>query len=107
MLWVSDHGATNRITNDPRILYDGLAIPPGEKKVLIGNGRAMRVLGVGSLNSIMHFRIDFHVKLSEVYVTEGIVINLFSLHDAQTRQKISLGKDDAHLFDGRLPFPRD
>ena len=55
----------------------------------------------------MHFKIDFHVKLSEVYVTEGIGINMFSLHDAQTRQKVSLGENDAHLFDGRLTFPRD
>ena len=50
----------------------------------------------------MHFKIDFHVKLSEVYVTKGIGINLFSLHDAQTRQKIFLGKNDAHLFDGHF-----
>ena len=42
-----------------------------------------------------------------MYVTEGIGFNLFSRHDARARQTITLGKDGAHLFDGRLTFPRD
>ena len=67
----------------------------------------MRVLGVGSLNLKMHSKTDFHVKLREVYVTEGIGFNLFSMHDARARQTINLDKDGAHVFDGRLAFPPD
>ena len=37
----------------------------------------MRVLVVGSLNLKMHSKTDFHVKLGELYVTEGIGFNLF------------------------------
>ena len=31
------------VTNDPRIVYDWVDIPPRDKKDLIGNGKGMRV----------------------------------------------------------------
>ena len=40
----------------------------------------MRVIEVGILNLKMHAKTDFDVKHTEVYVTEGIGFNLFSLH---------------------------
>ena len=66
----------------------------------------MRMLGAGSLNVKMHSHTVFHVKLRELYVTEGIGFNLSSLYDAQACQIITLDKDGAHLVDGRLNFPR-
>ncbi|CAN0289655.1 unnamed protein product, partial [Laminaria digitata] len=92
-VWVSDNGAMNLITSDPRNVYDWIDVPPGEEYVLIGNGRRMRVRGVGSLNLKMHSKTDFNVKLTGVYVTEGIGFNLFSLHDAQSRQTLTLDRD--------------
>ena len=106
-IWISDNGATNHITNDSTNVYDWVKIPPGKEQVLIGNGKGMRVVGVGSLNLKMHSKTDFNVKLTGVYVTEGIGFNLFSLHDAQARQTITLDKDGVHLFQNRLTFPRD
>ena len=106
-LWVSDNGATDHITNDPTNVYDWEAIPPGKEKVLIGGGKEMRVMGVGSLNLTMHSTTDLNVKLTQVYVTEGIWFNLFSLHNVQARQTITLDKNGAHLFDKRLTFPRN
>ena len=88
-------------------MYDWVEIPRGKYKVLIGDGKAMRVLGVGSLNLKMHSKTDLKVKLNAAYVTEGIGFNLFSFHDAQAKQPITLGKNGAHLFDNRLTFPRD
>ena len=106
-VWVSDNGATNHITSDARNVYDWIDVPPGKEYVLIGNGKGMKVKGVGSLNLKMHSKTDFNVKLTGVYVTEGIGFNLFSLHDAQARQTITLDKEGVHLFDHRLTFPRD
>ena len=103
--WASDHGATNHVTDDPRNGW--VAIPPGKETVLVGDGRSMRVLGVCNLNLRIHSKTDFHVKFREVYVTDGIGFNLFSLSDAQARQIITLDKDGARRFDGRLNFPRD
>ena len=105
--WVSDNGATNHITSDARNVYDWVEIPPEKRKVMIGDGKATRVIGVGSLNLIMHSKTDFDVKLTGVYVMEGIGFNLFSLHQAQARQTIILHKEGTHLFDRQLTFPRD
>ena len=74
---------------------------------MIGDGKAMRVIGVGVLNLRMHLKTDLDVKLTGVYVTEGIRFNLFSLHQARARQTIILDKEGAHLFDRQLAFPRD
>ncbi|CAN0463970.1 unnamed protein product, partial [Laminaria digitata] len=98
-VWVSDNGATNHITSDARNFYGWIDVPPGKEHALIGNGRGMRVKGVGSLHLKMQSKTDFNVKLTGVYVTEGIGFNLFSLHDAQARQTITLDKDGVHLFD--------
>ena len=106
-VWVSDNGATNHITSDARNVYNWVEIPPEKLKVIIGDGKAMRVIGVGILNLRMHSKTDFDVKLTGVYVTEGIGFNLFSLHQAQARQTIILGKEGAHLFDRQLTFARD
>ena len=95
---VSDNGATNHITNDSRHVCDWVEIPPGKEKVLIGDGREMRVLDVGILNLKMHSKTDFNVRLNEVFLTEGIGFNLFSLHYAQARQTIISLTRKAHTF---------
>ena len=105
--WVSDNGATNHITSDACNVYDWVEIPPEKRNVMIGDGKAMRVIGVGSLNLIMHSKTDFDVKLRGAYVTEGIGFNLFYLHKAQTRQTIIQDKEAAHLFDRQLTLRRD
>ena len=104
---MSENGASNNITSDPTNVYDLEGIPPGKEKVLIGDGKEMREMGVGSFNLTMHSTTDFDVNLTLVYVTEGIGFNLFSLHDVQARQIITLDKEGVHLFDNRLTFPRD
>ena len=85
-LWVSENDATNHITNAPSNVYDWVEIPPGKEKVLIGHGKGMGVMGIGSLNRKMHAKVDFNVKLTNVYVKTRIGFDLFSLHDAQARQ---------------------
>ena len=100
--WVSDNGATNHITSDARNVYEWVEIPPEKRKVMAGHGKAMRVIGVGSLNLRMQSKTDFDVKLTGVYAAEGIGFNLFSLHQAQARQTIILDKEGAHLFDRQL-----
>ena len=47
------------------------------------------------------------MTLTRVYVTEGIQYNLFSLHEAQGRQRIIMDEDGLHLFDNRLTFLRE
>ena len=103
-LWVSENGATNHVTSDPRNVYDWVEIPPGKEKVLIGRGKEMRVRGVGSLDLNMPAATDFNVKLIGVHVTGGIGFNTFSLHDAQSRQTITLDNDGVHLFHKQLTF---
>ena len=104
---VSDNGATNYHSSRSRNMYDWVKIPRGKEKVLIGHGKAMRVLGVVSLNVKMHSKPDFNVKLNDVYVMEGMRFNRCSLHDAQARQSITLHKDGAHLIDNRPTFACD
>ena len=103
-LWISDNGATNHIINDSRNVYDWVETPPGKEKVLNGDWKGMRVIGVGTLNLRMHSKTDFDVKLTRVCVTEGIDFDLFSIHDAQQHQKITLDKHGVHLFDFRGAF---
>ena len=64
--WVSDNGAMNHITSDARNVYDSVEIPPEKRKVIIGDGKARRVIGVGSLNLGMHLNTAFDVKLTGV-----------------------------------------
>ena len=52
-------------------------------KFLIGGEKEMRAMGVGSRNLNVHSKTDLYVKLTSVYVTEGIGFKLFSLYDAQ------------------------
>ena len=67
----------------------------------------MRVKGVGSLDLKMHSKTDIKFKLTGVYVTDGIGFNLFSIHDAQAMQTITLDEEGVHQFIIRLPFPRN
>lgn len=106
-VWVSDNRATNHITSNVRNVYDWIDIPSGKERVMIANGKAMRVIGLGSLNLIMHSKTDLGVKRTGVYVTQGIRFNLFSLDDAQSRQPITHDKDGVHLCDHLLIFPLD
>ena len=55
----------------------------------------------------MHAETDFNVQWTGVYVTEGTEFNLFSLHDAESRQNITLDKDGVHLFIMQLRFARN
>ena len=47
----------------------------------------------------MHSKTDFNVKSTGVCVTEGIGFNMLSLHEAQAKKTIIMGKDDVQLFD--------
>lgn len=50
----SDNGAANHVTSDPRFVYDWVEIPPGKEKVLIGDGKEVKVIGLGSPNPTLH-----------------------------------------------------
>ena len=76
-MWVSDNGATNHVTSDPRFVYDSVEIPPGQDKVLIGDEKEMNVIGIRSLNLKLHSKTDFNEKLTIVDVTEDIQYKLF------------------------------
>lgn len=67
----------------------------------------MGVTGVGSLILEMHSKIDFNVTLTGVYVTEGIELNCFPLHQAQACQTITMDNYGVNLFNNHLTFPRD
>ena len=95
---MSDNGATHHITSDPTNVYDWVHITPGKEKVQIGSTNEMRARGAGNLNLKMHTATGFNVKLTGVDVTEGILFDLFSFHDAQSRDTITLDKDGVHLF---------
>ena len=105
--WVSDIGATIHITSDARNVCDWVEIHPEKRQVVIGDGKTMRVVGVGSINLRIYSKTDFDVKLTGVYATEGIGFNLFLLYQAQTQRTIILYKEGAHLCDRQLTFPRD
>ena len=81
-MWVSDNGATNHVTCDPLFVYEWAEISPGKKKVMIGDGKEMNEIGIGSLNLKLRSKTDFNVTLTRVCVTEGIQYNVFSLHEA-------------------------
>ena len=66
----------------------GLRFLLGRRRVETVGG--MRVKGVGSLDLKMHSKTDIKFKLTGVYVTDGIGFNLFSIHDAQAMQTITL-----------------
>ena len=66
--------------------------------MLIGDGRAMRVLGVCSLDVKMNSKADFNVKLREVNVTEGIGSNLVQLHDVHGRQIVTVSTRMVHTL---------
>lgn len=74
----SENGLTDHITSDASFMYDWVEISPENEKVLTGGGKAMMVTGLCSLNLKMHSTTDFHVKLTGVYVTEGIGVNPFA-----------------------------
>ena len=66
--------------------------------MLIGDDRAVRVLGVCSLDVKMHSKTDCDVKLPEVNVTEGIGFNLVPLHDAEARHIVTLSTRMVHTL---------
>lgn len=105
-LRVSEHGAKNRITSDPIIVYDWVDISQGKEKVRIGTEKEIRMQGIGSPNLKLHAATDINVKLTGVHVTEIIEFNLFSLHGSQSRPIITLENDGVHLFNKQMAFPR-
>ena len=106
-MWVSDNGATYHVTSYPRFMYDWVEIPPGQEKVLIGDGKEINGILMGSLNLKLHSKTVFIVTLTRRLVTEGIQYNLSSIHEAQGRQRIIMDEDGVHLFDNLLTFLRD
>ena len=66
--------------------------------MLIEDDRAMRVLGVCSLDVKMHSKTDSNVKLREANVTDGIGFNLVPLHDVQGRQIVTVSTRMVHTL---------
>ena len=75
----------------------------------------MRVVWVGSQHLQKGGTTDFNVKLPGVHVTEGLGFTHFSVHDGQSREKITSDQfyncltlpRDSHLYATRLnPTPQ-
>ena len=108
--WLSDNGATHHTTSNDDGMYDLRSPPKGRHKVVVGNGVTITVRAVGCLNVMYHMQTatgvkNFCVKLTEVYLLDGIRFNLFSLHQTQLSQRIVLDAKGVHLFGGELVFP--
>ena len=101
-LRVSNNGVTNHSTGDSRNVYDWVEIPRGKYHGLIGSGKNMRVVGVGSHTLQTHGATDINMKLPDVHVTEGLGFIHFSVHDGQSRETIT-----SDQFYNSLIFPRD
>lgn len=59
--------ATNHITNDLRNVHDRVAISPGKERLMIDNGKEMRLTGVGSFNLKVHTNNNYNVNFTERY----------------------------------------
>ena len=108
---IADNGVTNMVTEDSRNVFNLKPASVGRESAQFGNGNFLGVLCVGSLNLVLNMdtpagESDFRVQLSELYVLDGLNINLFSLHHEQCKQHIVLNDAGMHLCDGRLIFPR-
>lgn len=73
--------------------------------VTIGDGRAMKVLCVGSLK--LHGDTGIRVHLPRVHVVDGLAINISSLDAVQVKHPITLDSAGVHLYGGNIAFPRE
>ncbi|CAN0426647.1 unnamed protein product, partial [Scytosiphon promiscuus] len=101
-----DSGASDHMTGDSEHVFNREAPSKGKEWVMVGDGRAMKVLWVGSLNLNMHGNTDVGVHLPRVYVVDGLAVNLFSLHAIQVKHPVTLDSAGVHLFGGTITFPR-
>ncbi|CAM9930784.1 unnamed protein product, partial [Hapterophycus canaliculatus] len=92
-LWISDSGSTYHTTGDPRLMYDMRKITPEESRIAIGDGRAFSVIGMGSLDLILHAKREFPITLKNVISVERMHFNLFPLHCGQETPTIILDRD--------------
>ncbi|CAN0320397.1 unnamed protein product, partial [Laminaria digitata] len=80
-----DSGASDHMTGNAEHVFNREAPSKQQQWVMIGDGRAMKVLCVGSLNLELHGDTDVGVQLPRVYVVDGLAINLYSLHAVQAK----------------------
>ncbi|CAM9485197.1 unnamed protein product, partial [Hapterophycus canaliculatus] len=92
-LWISDSGSTYHPTGDPRLMYDMRGISPEERRIAIGDGRALNVIGMGSLGLILHAKTEFPITVKNVILVERMHFNLFSLHCGQDTQTMILDRE--------------
>lgn len=72
---------------------------------MIGDGTAMKVFFVGTLNLQLHVDTDVGVQLLRVYAVGGLAINLFSLHTVQAKHAIKLDSTKVHFFGEKIILP--
>ena len=113
-VWHADSGSTHHKTGDLTHVFDTRAPPSDSNSVVLGNGKVMPVLAVGSL------KVRFYqssrdgpdsngtcILLTNAYVLEGIRFNfIFDPSGSKEPTFVLSGNDGVHLFDGRLRFDR-
>ena len=104
-VWMCDSGASDHMTRNAEHVLNRQAPSKQQQWVMIGDGRAMKVLRVGSLNLELHGDTDVGVQLPRVYVEDGLAINLLSLHTIQAKHPITLESKGVHIFGGEITFP--
>lgn len=83
---------------DSQHVFNREAPSKGQEWVLIGDGSAMQVLHIGSLNLKMHGDTDVGVHLPQVYAIDGLAINLFPLHAVQAKYPVTADSTGGHFF---------
>ncbi|CAN0055500.1 unnamed protein product, partial [Sphacelaria rigidula] len=103
--WISDRGASHHTTGNMEGLFDVRVPPHGNDNVILGDSTVLSVRAVGSLNLRFYMghtdgaeRTSVCVKLTNVYVLDGIKFNLFPLHQAQYKQDITLTRAGISLL---------
>ncbi|CAN0385300.1 unnamed protein product, partial [Scytosiphon promiscuus] len=89
-VWTCDSGASNHMTGDATNVFNRKAPSKGQEWVAVGDGTVKKVLFVGTLNLKLHCDTDVGVQLPRVYVVDGLVSNLFSLHAVQAKHVVTL-----------------
>ena len=95
---MADHGATNHITPNNRMLYNVRPPSPENATVYIGDGTPLAVGYVGILGLGFHSNEHVHVTLDSVAYVRAMSVNLLLLHTVQANQKITLDATGIHLF---------
>ena len=105
-IWIADSGASCHMTHDCSNMYDIRSPPPGREAIVIGHGRRLRGLCVGSVDVIFYGHTEVRYTLFYVSYVPGLGFNLYSLHAIQRTYVVVQGTAGTHKIGTGLAFPR-